>query len=575
MDNGNILYEEFFSVVQTEFNNIFKKKSKTISPKFLFSDWATKGIRKSRERLFELYGLKPYINTETFNKYVATYSKIFKNTCKSAKALLPNIGNKVKSADNKIKTVWKIINNETNRNKRHNTDYTLETSQGPISTNIDIAQEFATFFTNIPIKTTETLDSSPSLAIGLLRANVSACPKKFKFKHITPVVVIKAFKQLKIKVTEDLWGMSTNVCKSIIETVAPYLALIFNLCIDQGVFPTLMKHSKVIPLFKSGNSKDTNNYRPVSVLPVFSKVFEKVMLNQMLNHFNCNNILHDQQYGFTRGRCTTDAGVTLIKHIFNAWEDSQDAIGIFCDLSKAFDCVNHETLLLKLEHYGLGQLALNLLESYLNDRLQQVQINGVNSTGLKVKMGVPQGSILGPFLFLVYINDLPHLLKNQPKMVLFADDTSLIFNVNRRAQHLDDVNNAMPKVHNWFTINNLVLNEKKTKCIRFALPNVRSSACNVILNRDILDFVEKTVFLGITLDSKLQWGPHLTSLAGRLSSAAYAVRKIRQLTDVDTARLVYFSYFHSIMSYGILLWGRAADYRFHLYSAKEGCQSHL
>ena len=144
-------------------------------------------------------------------------------------------------------------------------------------------------------------------------------------------------------------------------------------------------------------------------------------------------------------------------------------------------------------------------------------------------------------------------------MVLFADDTSLIFNVNRRAQHLDDVNNAMLKVHNWFTINNLVLNEKKTKCIRFALPNVRSSACNVILNRDILEFVEKTVFLGITLDSKLQCGPHLTSLAGRLSSAAYAVRKIRQLTDVDTARLVYFSYFHSIMSYGILLWGRAAD----------------
>ena len=144
-------------------------------------------------------------------------------------------------------------------------------------------------------------------------------------------------------------------------------------------------------------------------------------------------------------------------------------------------------------------------------------------------------------------------------MVLFADDTSLIFKINRRAQNLDDVNNALLQVQNWFTANNLVLNEKKTKCIRFALPNVKSSDCDIILNKEKLEFVDKTVFLGITLDSRLQWGSHLTSLAGRLSSAAYAIRKIRQYTDVDTARLVYFSYFHSIMSYGILLWGRAAD----------------
>ena len=144
-------------------------------------------------------------------------------------------------------------------------------------------------------------------------------------------------------------------------------------------------------------------------------------------------------------------------------------------------------------------------------------------------------------------------------MVLFADDTSLIFNIDRRRRTLDDVNNSIIQVQNWFNANNLALNEKKTKCIRFSLPNVKSSECDIILNSEKLEFINQTVFLGITLDKKLQWGPHITSLAGRLSSAAYAIRKMRQLADVETARLVYFSYFHSIMSYGILLWGRAAD----------------
>lgn len=557
MCDPNEFYADFFSLLNTQFNDTFPIKSKSIYTKFLFTDWATPGIRKSRENLFELYGLKQHINNTSFHKYVAKYSKTFKSVCQAAKALY--ISNKIKSADDKIKTTWKIINNETGKNKQRNTEFNLETAHGPINTDVEVAQEFENFFADIPLKTTETLNSSPALSAALLRKNVKACPSDFRFQHTNPLAVIKAFKDLKIKSTEDLWGMSVKVCRSIIETIAPYLAFIFNTSVDQGVFPDLMKHSKVVPLFKSGDSKEPNNYRPVSILPVLSKVFEKLMLNQMLRHFNKYSIFHEQQYGFTKGRCTTDAGVTLIKNIFNAWEEAQDTIGIFCDLSKAFDCVNHETLLSKLEHYGIRTTALDLLRSYLKDRQVKVQVNGVNSLGSEINMGVPQGSILGPFLFLVYINDLPQLLQDGPKMVLFADDTSLIFKIDRRSLNLDDVNNSILEVQNWFTVNNLVLNEKKTKCIRFTLPNVKSSECDIILNGEKLEFINQTVFLGITLDEKLQWGPHITSLAGRLSSAAYAVRKIRQLTDVDTARLVYFSYFHSIMSYGILLWGRAAD----------------
>ncbi|CAH2217049.1 jg26091, partial [Pararge aegeria aegeria] len=149
--------------------------------------------------------------------------------------------------------------------------------------------------------------------------------------------------------------------------------------------------------------------------------------------------------------------------------------------------------------------------------------------------------------------------KDNHGIVLFADDTSLMFKIKRRELALDDVNNYLAKVVQWFEANNLVLNENKTKCIKFTLPNVKHVKTTILLNNEELNPVDTTVFLGITLDAKLQWGPHVNNLSNRLSSAAYAVKKIRHLTDIETARLVYFSYFHSIMSYGILLWGNAAD----------------
>lgn len=207
----------------------------------------------------------------------------------------------------------------------------------------------------------------------------------------------------------------------------------------------------------------------------------------------------------------------------------------------------------------ISDIALKLLKSYLENRIQKVDVNGTRSAGSVVKMGVPQGSILGPFLFLVYINDLPFSVQGRADIVLFADDTSLIFKVDRRNSNLDEVNNALRQVSIWFAANNLVLNPKKTKCIKFSPPNVKHADQVLMLDNNKLDFVDSTTFLGIKIDSKLQWGPHIGTLSSRLSSAVFAIRKIRHLTDIPTARLVYFSYFHSIMSYGILLWGRAAD----------------
>ncbi|RVE51884.1 hypothetical protein evm_003504 [Chilo suppressalis] len=270
---------------------------------------------------------------------------------------------------------WIIIKNKTGKSKTRNNNNSLNIDDKKFTSDIEVAKVFENFFTDIPVSTTKSLNSSPIAAESILRENVKPCTSYFHFKHVDFKDVIKTFHQLNKKKTADLWGNSVDVSKSVIETIAPILACIFNDCVDCGVFPDLMKYSKITPLHKSGSTSDPTNFRPISVLPTFSKIFEKIMLDQMQSHFNKYNILHCKQFGFTRGRSTTDAGVELIQQIFDAWENSQDALGVFCDLSKAFDCVFHDTLLRKLHHYGFRDTDLDLIASYLRDRIERVDIN--------------------------------------------------------------------------------------------------------------------------------------------------------------------------------------------------------
>ncbi|RVE41742.1 hypothetical protein evm_013606 [Chilo suppressalis] len=437
-NNNNILYEDLFNLIKDEFNKIFKRKViKCHSSKKNFSDWATPGIYKSRNKLYQLYALKATSSDPKFIEYVKNYSKTFKKVCAIAKAKF--LSKKISLSDNKIKTTWNIINNETGRNKFNERTYSLKIDNKIIRTDDAVANTFENFFSSAPFESTRNLNSCSRLAMTLLESSVDKCSNDFYFRHISSDCIIKTFNSINIKKTEDLWGISTYIIKPIITVIAPQLAIIFNKCIDEGVFPDLMKCAKVIPLFKAGDKSDPSNFRPISVLPALSKVFEKIIYNQLLAHFSINKLLHLKQFGFTRGKSTTDAGTALLKHIFDIWESKHDAIGIFCDLSKAFDCVSHETLLNKMKHYGVSNISLSLIQSYLSARIQKVVINEAESTGAPISMGVPQGSILGPLLFLIYINDLPHFTRDLCETVLFADDTSLVFKARRGNDCYDEM----------------------------------------------------------------------------------------------------------------------------------------
>jgi hypothetical protein len=238
--------------------------------------------------------------------------------------------------------------------------------------------------------------------------------------------------------------------------------------------------------------------------------------------------------------------------------------GIFCDLHKAFDCVNHEILLAKLEFYGVTGNFLRLIRSYPEHRYQRVEIciksNHVKvySEWERIKHGVPQGSVLGPLLFLGYINDLPKTANTTAIPVLFADDMSVIVTSTNNKDFYNNIMSSLEQLNNWFTMNLLSLNLDKTNFVLFKTKN--STNIELSINYGNVNVISRTdiTFLGLTLDNFLNWKVHIDNLFSKLSTSTFMIRILKQTLSQDILLMTYFAYFHSIMSYGIMFWGNSS-----------------
>ena len=246
------------------------------------------------------------------------------------------------------------------------------------------------------------------------------------------------------------------------DDIAPALSTAINFSIAAGIFPSELKIAKVVPLFKlKGKIWHFENWRPVALLPAFSKVYEKELQLQIVDYFTTNSLFCENQFGFRKGRSTEDAVLTFHDRIKQMLDNRQTPFAVFLDLSKAFDTIDHDLLLRKLTFYGFTNSALTLMNSYLRDRSQYVDLDGVTSDRQGVDVGVPQGSILGPLLFLIYVNDLPNCT-NMLDSTLFADDTSLsssfsLFTLNGNAS-VSTINAELDKVFKWLCVNKLSFN---------------------------------------------------------------------------------------------------------------------
>ena len=250
------------------------------------------------------------------------------------------------------------------------------------------------------------------------KANIS-----FQFSTVTTDTVSKAIDSINIKPTQDCYGMSTEMLKLVKDDIVDTLTAVVNQIIVTGKFPSKLKIARVTAIFKKGDKHLYGNYRPISILPALSKVIERILHDQLIAYFTKNDLLYGSQYGFRKGHSTELAAAELIDRIMNNLDSRDSYISIFADLSKAFDCINHDILLSKLAHYGLEKKSVALMNSYLSDRYQFVKFDNITSESTSIDIGVPQGSILGPLLFTIYINDITeasHIL--QP--ILYADDST-------------------------------------------------------------------------------------------------------------------------------------------------------
>lgn len=559
-DNANRMFNNFHCILLRHFESSFPIQYTTYRNKH--NDWITKGIIISCKRKRNLYTLYKHSNNPQVKEHYKKYCSILRKVIIEAKKLHYN--KHIEHSSNRVKTTWKIIKDLTGKTKTSDINIEIDTAAGKLININDIAKAFNTYFTNIAENLTNKL-TDVNMAMSSLKETYPESIAEMKIIPVTESEVINVIKSLKNKDSSGYDGISNNILKFCVKDISKPLTSIFNLSLETGVFPDRFKYAIVQPIHKKGDKTKLTNYRPISLLISCSKILETIMFNRLYQYVYTNGILAPEQFGFRKGTRIEKAIFTLTNSILSSMNLRHQIGGIFCDLSKAFDCINHDILLAKLHYYGIRGMTLNWFKSYITSRRQRVKIKSQNhkqDSWCKweiIKYGVPQGSILGPLLFIIYVNDLPYSINQFARPVLYADDTSILVT----AKNLEDlhikIDHIIHHITEWFAINGLTLNMEKTKIIKFCANYSQNNLLqNPPVNNTITE-VTNTKFLGLELDNNMNWKKHVLKILPKLSRACYAVRVMYPFSSLSTLKMIYYAYFHTRIQYGIIFWGNSTE----------------
>ena len=454
--------------------------------------------------------------------------------------------------DNKdTKTIWKAINTITNSKKK-----------GPkTKINLD-PNEINDYFLNLPqtILTPEIRENSNNYECTqelIDFCNNKNTPKHFSIPFVTVPEVGKLISQLKNTNAVGPDEIPVNLLKIALPHIIEPLTYVYNLCIDKNCFPSQLKEAKVIPLPKTQDTSHPKNIRPISLLPILSKPLERHIHKYMYQHLDKNKLLHKYQSGFRPKHSCQTALVKLIDNWLTAINKSEYIGTVYLDFKKAFDLVNHKILLMKLKQYFPKSQITEFIESYLTSRTQFVLLNGKKSHTKETTSGVPQGSVLGPLFFLVYINDLPLHLNQQTENTLFADDSSL-YTSNKQISFINNtLQDSLVKTNVWCNKNSMIIHPDKTKSMIIAprqKQQLHKPVLSLTLGKSNIEQVKEHKLLGVTIDSGLSWNKHIEIMIKKLSRNIFLLYKLRQFVEQKHLHLFFNAQIMSHLNYASTIW---------------------
>ena len=567
IDDPNQAMDSFVRLLQnviTENTTIVKipRKKRIIRP------WITPGLLRcirNRDRLHKESQASPDNETSKL-----TYTR-YRNHCN---ALLKRLKtqhdrNELDKNSNNNKKLWEVIKTitYTNKTKSVATDLLGDSPQASVIRAND-------YFTSVGSNLANKLINCPTVTQNPIHPPVSNHTRgnSFVLLGTDEHEIISHINGLKCSSAVGHDKISNSFLKAVKDIIVQPLTQLFNRCLGRGVFPDVLKKAIIVPIFKAGDRRRVCNYRPIAVLPAISKILERIINCRLVKYLESNSLISSCQFGFRSGKSTEDAVHKLTDHVMRNLDDGNKALAIFLDLAKAFDTVSAPRLLAKLERLGIRGLELKLFQDYLSGRRQCLRVDSYTSTDLPVTFGVPQGSVLGPTLFLVYLNDLCDLKLENGTIISYADDTALLFSADTWENTFSLAQNGFDKVSEWLKQNILTLNTEKTMYMPFYLRNPNKPPTELTLKSHSVHVHPKTAgtcdcpslirrgevkYLGVILDSSLNYKAHISLLQSRLRKLIYVFKNLRRVADKQTLNKVYKALCQSLLTYCISCWGGA------------------
>lgn len=544
----NKQWAEFTTIFTRLFNECFpvtKIKLQSQKKSMFFADPELKELKKQLDILDVI--------CKHNKNYKVLYNLIRNKYHKKLTELKRNYySNYISDTPNKSKGIWSVVNSIKGNKQKQNG---IEMVGDPIR----VVNDFNYHFVNVASNLTSTLPN------GRLENRIQHSCRSMFIEPVTMAEIFSIVQKLKQSKSSGIDDVPNFVIKGCAMEICEPLSYIMNNSLNEGIFPDQLKKAQIKPLYKKGDHNVLDNYRPINLLPSFSKIFETIMVTRLTDYFVKYNLFNECQHGFLKGKTTETAVFKFVQTIMRSLENKKYAVGCFLDLSKAFDTMDKTILFEKLEKYGVRGKALDWIQSYFCGRSQVVKIN-VNSKqyvseSLDVKLGVPQGSVLGPLLFVIYMNDLANVLINMQGVFLvnYADDTSLFVEANSANELVLKVKNALNSIEQWFHGNRLKLNLEKTSIIEFKTQYKENYTLIDEFQKLDINVKESCNFLGIQIDGGLVWKDHILKLQKKCNMCHYSIRILKPYLKFNDLKVVYFAHFQSVVRYGIVFWGQAVD----------------